>query len=278
MYRGELLFFLLAVGIFSIDFLKVRVPHFFDFSTLPPKITQWKLDSCSRTISVQAVTGGIPPYDFYVFQQDALDSSNWQVVHMTKEQFPQISDLPPGNYRVKAVNEGVSSPSFSTNILEISFPEDPELEVHGSTSLCSGDSPAITVQLTQVEGPLPIRWTAELLQAPEAGEVIGYTSSPSIPQFKISDSLVNTGKTVAKVSYQLQALINGCLRPAGTVTVQVNPQARIADRTFWTQSFQWTFGRLLGSHELSLRYQFFYGSPKSRGQRSRVLPCFSYLR
>ena len=34
----------------------------------------------------------------------------------------------------------------------------------------------------------------------------------------------------------------------------------------------------LGSHELSLRYQFLYGSPKSRGQRSRVLPCFSYLR
>ncbi len=34
----------------------------------------------------------------------------------------------------------------------------------------------------------------------------------------------------------------------------------------------------LGSHELSLRYQFFYGTPKSRGQRSRVLPCFYYLR
>jgi type IX secretion system PorP/SprF family membrane protein len=34
----------------------------------------------------------------------------------------------------------------------------------------------------------------------------------------------------------------------------------------------------LGAHELSLRYQFFYGTPKSRGQRSRVLPCFSYLR
>lgn len=34
----------------------------------------------------------------------------------------------------------------------------------------------------------------------------------------------------------------------------------------------------LGSHELSLRYHFFYGTPKSRGQRSRVLPCFSYLR
>jgi type IX secretion system PorP/SprF family membrane protein len=34
----------------------------------------------------------------------------------------------------------------------------------------------------------------------------------------------------------------------------------------------------LGSHALSLRYQFFYGNPKSRGQRSRVLACFSYLR
>jgi len=33
-----------------------------------------------------------------------------------------------------------------------------------------------------------------------------------------------------------------------------------------------------GSHELSLRYQFFYGTQKSRGRRSRVLPCFSYLR
>ena len=34
----------------------------------------------------------------------------------------------------------------------------------------------------------------------------------------------------------------------------------------------------LGSHELSLRYQLFYGTPKSRGQRSRVNSCFSYLR
>ena len=34
----------------------------------------------------------------------------------------------------------------------------------------------------------------------------------------------------------------------------------------------------LGSHELSLRHQFFYGTPKSRGQRSRILPSFSYLR
>ena len=70
MYRGELRFFLLVLGIFSIDFLKDRVPHFFDFTTLPPKITQWELDSCTRTISVQAVSGGIPPYDFYVFKQD----------------------------------------------------------------------------------------------------------------------------------------------------------------------------------------------------------------
>ncbi len=34
----------------------------------------------------------------------------------------------------------------------------------------------------------------------------------------------------------------------------------------------------LGSHELSLRYQFFYGTPKSRGKRLRILPNFSYLR
>ena len=227
MYRGELLFFLLVVGIFSIDFLKDRAPRFFDFTTLPPKITQWELDSCARTISVQAVAGGIPPYDFYVFQQDTLDSSNWQVYRLIKEQFPQISGLPPGSYRIKAVNEGVTSPSVSTHILEVSFPADPEIEVHGSTSLCLGDRPAITVQLPHLEDPLPIRWTAELLQAPEEGEVIGYTSNPTVPQFKISDTLVNTGKTLAKVSYQLQALINGCLRPAGTVEVLVNPIARI---------------------------------------------------
>ena len=227
MYRGELLFFLLVVGIFSIDFLKARTSSFFDSSTLPPKITQWELDSCTRTISIQQVTGGIPPYDFYVFKQDTLDSSSWLVFRLIKEQLPQISSLPPGTYRVKAVNEGVTSPSSVTNTLEVSFPADPEIEVHGSTSPCSGSSPAITVQLAHLEDPLPIRWTAELLQAPEEGEVIGYTSNPTVPQFKISDSLVNTGKTVAKVFYQLHALINGCLLPAHTVEVQVNPLARI---------------------------------------------------
>jgi gliding motility-associated-like protein len=227
MYRGELLFFLLVVGIFSIDFLKVRATHFFDFTTLPPKITQWELDSCTRTISVQAVAGGIPPYDFYVFKQDPFDLSNWQVYRLIKEQLPQISSLPPGTYRIKAVNEGVTSPSSATNTLEVSFHADPEIEVNGSTFLCSGESPTIELHQANSEVPLPIRWTAELLQAPEDGEVLGYTSSPTVPQIKISDSLVNTGKTVAKVSYQLQALINGCLRPAGTVEVQVNPLARI---------------------------------------------------
>ena len=227
MYRGELQFFLLVLGIFSIDFLKDRVPHFFDFSTLPPKITQWELDSCARTISVQAVAGGIPPYDFYVFKQDLLDSSNWQVYRLIKEQLPQISGLPSGTYRVKAVNEGVSSPSFSTNILEVSFPADPEFEILGATSLCSGESPAIALQLAHSEGPLPIRWTTQVLQAPDEGEVLGHTTIPIISQFKISDTLVNTGKTLAKVSYQLQALVNGCIRPAGTVEVGVNPQARI---------------------------------------------------
>ena len=108
MYRGEFLFFLLAVGIFSIDFFKVRTGSFFDSSTLPPKITQWELDSCTRTISVQAVAGGIPPYDFYVFKKDPLDLSNWQVYRLIKEQLPQISSLPPGAYRIKAVNEGVT--------------------------------------------------------------------------------------------------------------------------------------------------------------------------
>jgi gliding motility-associated-like protein len=227
MYRGELRFFLLVLGIFSIDFLKDRVPHFFDFTTLPPKITQWELDSCTRTISVQAVAGGIPPYDFYVFKQDVLDSSNWQVYRLIKEQLPQIAGLPPGTYRVKAVNEGESSPSFSTNILQVNFPVDPEIQVHGSTSLCSGESPAIALQLAHLEGPLPIRWTTQVLQAPDEGEVLGITTIPTISQFKISDTLVNTGKTLAKVSYQLQALVNGCIRPAGSVEVQVNPLARI---------------------------------------------------
>jgi hypothetical protein len=227
MYRGELLFFLLAVGIFSIDFLKDRARHFFDFTTLPPKITQWELDSCTRTISVQAVAGGIPPYDFYVFKQDALDSSNWQVYRLIKEQLPQISSLPPGTYRVKAVNEGVSSPSFSTNILEVSFPADPEIEVHGSTSLCSGESPTIELYQANSEDPLPIRWATQVMQATEGGELQGYTSNPLTPLLEITDTLVNTGKTLAKVSYQLQALINGCLRPAGTVEVLVNPLARI---------------------------------------------------
>jgi gliding motility-associated-like protein len=227
MYRGELLFFLLVVGIFSIDFLTERAHYFFDFTTLPPKITQWELDSCTRTISVQQVTGGIPPYDFYVFKQNSLDSSNWQVYRFTKEQLPQISGLPPGQYRVKAVNEGVSSPSFSTNTLEISFPADPAIKVHGSTFLCSEKSPAIALQLAHSEGPLPFLWTSQVLQTPEEGEVIGFTSNPTVPQFKISDSLVNTGNTVAKVSYQLQALIGGCIRPADTVEVLVNPLAKI---------------------------------------------------
>jgi type IX secretion system PorP/SprF family membrane protein len=33
----------------------------------------------------------------------------------------------------------------------------------------------------------------------------------------------------------------------------------------------------MGSHEISIRYQFLYGNPRSRGARSRVLKCFSYM-
>ena len=33
----------------------------------------------------------------------------------------------------------------------------------------------------------------------------------------------------------------------------------------------------MGSHELSVRYQFLYGNPRSRGAKSRVLKCFSYM-
>ena len=227
MHRGELLFFLLVVGIFSIDFFKVRTGSFFDSSTLPPKITQWELDSCTRTISVQAVAGGIPPYDFYVFKQDSLDLSNWQVYRLIKEQLPQISSLPPGTYRIKAVNEGVTSPSFATNILEVNFPSDPEIEVKGTTSLCSGSSTAIALHLADSKVPLPIRWTAQVLLAPEGGELLGYTSNPLTSLLEITDTLINTGRTLAKVSYQLQALVNGCLLPARTVEVQVNPIPRI---------------------------------------------------
>jgi len=227
MHRGELLFFLLAVGIFSIDFFKVRTGLFFDSSTLPPKITQWELDSCTRTISVQAVAGGIPPYDFYVFKQDPLDSSNWQIYRLVKEQLPKISGLPPGTYRVKAVNEGLSSPSFATNTLEVKFLPDPEIEVKGTTSLCSESSPAIALQLANLEGPLPIRWTARVLLAPEDGELLGYTSNPITSPLEIRDTLINTGRTLAKVSYQLQALVNGCLLPTRRVEVQVNPIPRM---------------------------------------------------
>ena len=166
MYRGELLFFLLVVGIFSIDFFKVRTGSFFDSSTLPPKITQWELDSCTRTISVQAVAGGIPPYDFYVFKQDPLDLSSWQEHRLIKEQLPQISSLPPGTYRIKVVNEGVTSPSFATNTLEINFPTDPEIEVKRTSSLCLGSSPAIALHLSDSKVSLPIRWTAQVLLAP----------------------------------------------------------------------------------------------------------------
>ena len=107
MYRGELLIFLLVAGFFSLDFLRDRPSTFLKLTTLPPKITQWELDSCTRTISVQAVAGGIPPYDFYVFKQEELNTDNWQFYRLIKEQLPQISGLPPGNYRIKAVNEGI---------------------------------------------------------------------------------------------------------------------------------------------------------------------------
>lgn len=227
MHRGEFLFFLLVVGIFSIDFFKVRTGSFFDSSTLPPKITQWELDSCTRTISVQAVAGGIPPYDFYVFKQDPLDLSNWQVYRLIKQQLPKISSLPPGIYRIKAVNEGVTSPSFVTNILEVNFPADPEIEVKGTTSLCSESSTAIVLHLADSEVSLPIRWTARVLLAPEGGELLGYTSNPLNPLLEIRDTLINTGRTLAKVSYQLQALINGCLLPTRTAEVQVNPIPRM---------------------------------------------------
>jgi hypothetical protein len=232
MYRGELLFFLLVLGFFSLDFLKGRAATFLDFITLPPKITQWEIDSCTRTISIQSVAGGIPPYDFYVFKQDALDSSNWQVLRLIKEQLPQISDLPPGNYRIKAVNEGVglTSPSFSTNVLAFSFPSDPEIEVKGSTSLCSGGSPAIALQLAHTEDSVPFSWTARVLQEPEEGELRGFSSNPIAPLLGIADTLINTGTTVARVEYRVQAKVGDCMLPPQAITVLVDPLPRIALR------------------------------------------------
>jgi gliding motility-associated-like protein len=227
MYRGELLFFLLVVEFFSLDFLKGRANAFFDFITLPPKITQWETDSCTRTISIQSVAGGIPPYDFYVFKQDSLDSSNWQVYRLIKEQLPQIAGLPPGTYRIKAVNEGVTSPSTSTNFLAVNFPSDPEIEVKGSTSLCSGRSPDLALQLLNSEVFLTFRWTARVLQEPEEGKLQGYSSNPTAPLLGIRDTLVNTGTSVAKVEYRVQPIVGDCMLPSQLVEVLVDPLPRV---------------------------------------------------
>jgi len=228
MNRGELLLFLLVVGIFSLDFLKGRAQTFFDFTTLPPKITQWETNSCTRTISIQSVTGGIPPFDFYVFKQDAVDSSSWPVYRLIKEQLPQISALPPGNYRIKAVNEGISTPNSSTNILAVSFPSDPEIEVKGSTSLCSGGRPTIALQLAHTEIQVAFSWTARVLQEPEEGELLGYSSNPIASILGITDTLVNTGTSVAKLEYQVQARVGDCVLPTRLITVFLDPIPRIA--------------------------------------------------
>ncbi len=227
MYRGELLLFLLVAGFFSLDFLRDRPSTFLILTTLPPKITQWEIDSCTRTISVQAVTGGIPPYDFYVFKQEELNTDNWQFYRLIKEQLPQISGLPPGNYRIKAVNEGISTPNSSINILVVSFPSEPELEVKGFTSLCSGGSPAIALQILNAEASLPFRWTARVLLAPEDGEVLGYSANPSVPRLGIFDTLINTGTAVAKVEYLVQPFHGTCLLPSQLVEVLVDPLPRV---------------------------------------------------
>ena len=227
MNRGELLLFLLVVGIFSIDFFKDRTGSFFDSSSLPPKITQWELDSCTRTVSIQSVAGGIPPYDFYVFKQEELNADNWQFYRLIKEQLPQISGLPPGNYRIKAVNEGIPTPNSSSNILAVSFPSDPEIEVKGFTTLCSGGSPAIALQLLNTEVLVPFRWTARLLLPPDDGEVLGYSANPTTPRMGIFDTLVNSGTSVAKVEYRAQAMNGKCMLPDRLVEVLVDPLPRV---------------------------------------------------
>jgi gliding motility-associated-like protein len=227
MNRGELLLFLLVVGIFSLDFLKGRAQTFFDFTTLPPKITQWETDSCTRTISIQSVVGGIPPYDFYVFKQDLVDSSSWQVYRLIKEQLPQISGLPPGNYRFKAVNEGIPTPNSSTNILAVSFPSDPALEIKGTTPLCSGGRTDLSLQLLNTEVVYPFRWTARVLLPPDNGEVLGYSTNPSVPRLGIFDTLINTGTSVAKVEYRIQPRNGTCTLPTRLVEVLVDPLPRV---------------------------------------------------
>jgi gliding motility-associated-like protein len=227
MNRGELLLFLLVVGIFSLDFLKGRAQTFFDFTTLPPKITQWELDSCTRTISIQSVVGGIPPYDFYVFKQDLVDSSSWPVYRLIKEQLPQILGLPPGNYRIKAVNEGIPTPNSSTNILAVSFPSDPALEVKGTTTLCSGGSTDLELQLLNTEVVYPFLWIARVLLPPDNGEVLGYSTNPTVPGLGIFDTLINTGTSVAKIEYRVQPMNGTCMLPARLVEVLVDPLPRV---------------------------------------------------
>jgi len=227
MNRGELLLFLLVVGFFSLDFLKGRAQTFFDFTTLPPKITQWETNSCTRTISIQSVAGGIPPFDFYVFKQDLVDSSSWPVYRLIKEQLPQISGLPPGNYRIKAVNEGIPTPNSSTNILAVSFPSDPALEVKGTTTLCSGGRPTIALQLAHTEIQVAFSWTARVLQEPEEGELLGYSSNPIASILGITDTLVNTGTSVAKLEYRIQPRNGICMLPARLVEALVDPLPRV---------------------------------------------------
>ncbi len=227
MNRGELLLFLLVVGIFSLDFLKGRAHTFFDFTTLPPKIAQWETDPCTRTIYIQSVAGGIPPYDFYVFKQDLVDSSSWQVYRLIKEQLPQISGLPPGNYRIKAVNEGIPTPNSSTNILAVSFPSDPALEVKGTNPLCSGGSTYLALQLLNTEVVYPFLWTARVLLPPDNGEVLGYSTNPSVPELGIFDTLINTGTSVAKVEYRIQPRNGTCMLPTRLVEVLVDPLPRV---------------------------------------------------
>ncbi|WP_316929165.1 type IX secretion system membrane protein PorP/SprF [Nitritalea halalkaliphila] len=46
-------------------------------------------------------------------------------------------------------------------------------------------------------------------------------------------------------------------------------------------SFDFTVSRLGlrnsgGAHEVSIRYSFLWGDPRSRNQRSRIVPCFFY--
>ena len=252
MNRGELLLFLLVVGIFSIDFFKGRTGSFFDSSSLPPKITQWELDSCTRTVSIQSVAGGIPPYDFYVFKQEEPFSYfsvglggvlNWDKLwvgfsghHLNR---PNVTFY---------VRDGKTQhwPKYSLQVGYTIPLEEPEFWEEGSGKFVH------LMANYKRQGPF---------QFLDAGV-----------QVLLNQLVVGGGFRSLPIQSDLPK------RESVIGLVGLNLSAGLAVGYSYDYPISDVGSETLGSHELSFRYQFFYGSSKSRGQRSRVLPCFSYLR